>query len=109
MQVLCRESSKHFDWLSEEAMDRMNLCEANPNLKLVFVSMCHSEAVAQKFVNMGIPHVIAVANAEKVKDRTAISFTEIFYNSFLSNGLTVQAAFKTAVEYIDIQGIPKCL
>jgi len=87
----------------EEAMDRMNLCEANPNLKLVFVSMCHSEAVAQKFVKMGIPHVIAVANAEKVKDQTAISFTEIFYNSFLSNGLTVQAAFNCAVEYIDIQ------
>ena len=84
MQVLCRESSKHFDWLSEEAMDRMNLCKANPNLKLVFVSMCHSEAVAQKFVNMGIPHVIAVANAEKVKDRTAISFTEIFYNTFFT-------------------------
>ena len=86
-------------------MDRMNLCEANPNLKLVFVSMSHGEAVAQKFVKMGIPHVIAIANAEKVKNQNAISFTAIFYESFLSNMLTLQAAFNGAVEYIDVQGI----
>ena len=85
-------------------LEKMNLTDSNPNLRIVFVSMCHSESVAQQIADMGVPHVIAVKNAEKVKDKTAIEFTDMFYTYLFKNGLTLGAAFKSAVSYIEEQG-----
>ena len=47
--------------------------------KLVFINACHSAAVAQVFVDAGVPCVIAVQSELKIEDKIARKFSEAFY------------------------------
>lgn len=85
-----------------EAEDLSRIRLDNEPLRIVFVSMCHSQGVAQKFVEMGVPHVIAVDNDLKVKDSLAVAFAGQFY-AFLFGGQKLQAAFHRAKEFCAIQ------
>jgi len=72
------------------------------HLRIVFVSMCHSGDVAEKFVEMGVPHVVAVNNDEKVKDQMAIKFAEHFYNLFFAQGQSISEAFEGAQQFCSV-------
>mmetsp|Transcript_16859 Transcript_16859/g.25367 ORF Transcript_16859/g.25367 Transcript_16859/m.25367 type:complete len:1026 (+) Transcript_16859:137-3214(+) len=61
--------------------------------KIVFVSACHSEAAGRKFVEAGVPHVIAVNN--RVSDSSSRIFAQNLYFS-LFRGKTVQESFEIA-------------
>ena len=63
--------------------------------QLVFVSACHSESVAEAFVNSGIPHVIAVSKNDKVLDQASLVFAHQFYTHIVQ-GQSVEHAFNAA-------------
>ena len=61
-------------------------------IRLVFVSACFSESVADVFVSAGVPHVVAVSRSTKVLDHKAQDFAHSFYTALL-RGDTVRQAF----------------
>ena len=68
-------------------------------LRLVFVAACHSEAAAHKFLEAGVPCVVAVRLKEQMHDGAAIEFTKQFYAA-IATGHTVRQAFKIAEEAV---------
>eukprot|EP01138_Halocafeteria_seosinensis_P012846 gb/GECG01013123.1/.p1 GENE.gb/GECG01013123.1/~~gb/GECG01013123.1/.p1 ORF type:complete len:325 (+),score=27.31 gb/GECG01013123.1/:1-975(+) len=72
-----------------------NLLHDTHRPKLVLVSACHSEAVAQVFTDAGIPYVVSVPQDSSVEDISAISFAKCFYERLL-RGETVRKAFERA-------------
>lgn len=69
------------------------------SLRFVFVSACFSEAAAQAFVEVGVPHVIAVRRNVRVSDPAAHSFTRAFYLA-LAVGETVRDAYDIAKQAV---------
>ncbi|KDO23581.1 hypothetical protein SPRG_10776 [Saprolegnia parasitica CBS 223.65] len=68
-------------------------------LQVVFVSSCHSERLANVFVEAGVPHVVAVHSDSRILDSSGNMFAKHFYLSLFA-GRSVLAAFdiaKTAV------------
>ena len=68
-------------------------------LRLVFVAACHSEAAARRFLEAGVPCVVAVRLKEQLHDVAAIEFTKQFYVA-IASGHTVRQAFKIAEEAV---------
>lgn len=62
--------------------------------KIVFVSACHSEAAGRKFVEAGVPHVIALNN--RVSDSSSRIFAQNLYFSLFRGKKTVREAFEIA-------------
>jgi hypothetical protein len=79
--------------LENEALQRLLAASANADLRLAFVSACHSRRAGEAFVAAGVPHVVAVKVAEAVLDRAAMRFAQQFYLALLA-GKTVQQAFE---------------
>lgn len=67
--------------------------------QLVFVSSCHSENVANVFLEAGIKHVVAVHSDSLVVDASATMFAKHFYLSLFS-GDTVRTAFEVAKAFV---------
>jgi hypothetical protein len=65
-----------------------------PNLKLVFLNGCSTEAQVQFLLDNGVKAIIATA--VPINDEKAVVFAEDFYRSF-SNGHTIESAFRRAV------------
>ncbi|MBU7046091.1 MAG: CHAT domain-containing protein, partial [Theionarchaea archaeon] len=63
--------------------------------KLVILSACHSEAIAEKLVEAGVEHVISIRRDTPVLDRAATVFVHHFY-AYLFRGDTVEEAFEMA-------------
>ena len=63
------------------------------SLRLVFVAACHSEAAARRFLEAGVPCVVAVRLKEQLHDVAAIEFTKQFYVA-IASGHTVRQAFE---------------
>lgn len=64
-------------------------------IEIVFVSACHSEAVANVFKEANVPAVICVHSATKVLDEAAQKFAKIFYNALL-DGKSIMYSFEQA-------------
>jgi ankyrin repeat protein/serine/threonine protein kinase len=64
-------------------------------LKCAFISACHSEWVAQAFVDAGVPHAICCPVDEMLQDIAACEFTRNFYRA-LACKKTIKQAFLTA-------------
>ncbi|ETV89219.1 hypothetical protein, variant [Aphanomyces astaci] len=62
-------------------------------MRLVFVSACHSESVAEAFVSAGVPHVVVVPKEDKVLDQKAMEFSKAFYTALLA-GHSVLKSFE---------------
>jgi len=60
--------------------------------RLAFLSACHSAGLAAALLDAGLPHVVAVAEAEPVMDLAAAAFARAFYAALLAGG-SVAAAF----------------
>ena len=87
---------------SEGALDRLFLSRLEALLsprnfrngtRLVFVSACHSQSAAEKFVEYGVPHCVGVRADSKVLDDAASVFAQFMYYG-LVQGETVRAAFE---------------
>ena len=65
-----------------------------PSLKLVFLNACATKAQVRFFHQAGVAAVIATPN--KVLDKDAFNFSDIFYRGLLS-GLTLRQAFNDAI------------
>ncbi|EQC34158.1 hypothetical protein SDRG_08366 [Saprolegnia diclina VS20] len=73
-------------------------------MRLVFVSACHSESVAEAFVSAGVPHVVVVPKEDKVLDQKAMEFSKAFYTALLA-GHSVYKAFEIGQVQADIVSI----
>ena len=78
--------------LSETDLSRLLKTGGSIALKLVFISACHSESIANAFVDAGVPHVVVVSKEDRVLDEHALNFAQVFYSA-LFNGHTVQHSF----------------
>lgn len=71
-----------------------------PYLRLVFLNGCETAAQAQRLLDLGVPTVIATAQA--VPDRLALEFATVFYEA-LSRKETIQVAFDFARHFLATQ------
>jgi hypothetical protein len=62
----------------------------HPQLKLVFLNGCKTQAQAKPYLDAGVPAVIATVRS--VGDEQAMQFAELFYTA-LAKGHTLEAAF----------------
>lgn len=65
-------------------------------LRLVFVSTCYSEHVAQSFCDAGVPHVVAVHSMVQILDQMATKFASAFYEALIAGKKTVEEAFNNS-------------
>lgn len=70
-------------------------------VKLVVVSACHSESVAEAFVGVGVPHVVVVSKEDKMLDKKAVEFAKAFYTALFA-GHSVGRAFQIGHVQADI-------
>ena len=77
---LCFEADNGelYEFYSENLSDIVKNVELK--VKLVFVNACHSEEVAQVFVQAGVPCVIAIQSELKIADNVAQKFSNHFYD-----------------------------
>eukprot|EP00656_Telonema_subtile_P018005 TRINITY_DN19712_c0_g1_i1.p1 TRINITY_DN19712_c0_g1~~TRINITY_DN19712_c0_g1_i1.p1 ORF type:complete len:1658 (+),score=465.09 TRINITY_DN19712_c0_g1_i1:104-5077(+) len=68
-------------------------------ISLVFVSACRSQAAAEAFASIGVPHVVAVHSEARVNDMAVRSFTRAFYLA-LASKKTVKDAFEIGREAV---------
>lgn len=76
---------------------------ASTPIKLVVVSSCHSQRVAQAFIDAGVEHVVAVGTDSLLNDVAAQYFARQFYMS-LAASKTVRAAFDSALAMVHRRG-----
>lgn len=67
------------------------------NLKVVFVSACHSREAGNAFLKAGVPHVVCCRQAEKFRDEGAIEFARNFYRAMACKK-TLKQSFQMARE-----------
>lgn len=84
----------HFEGGDGNAKGLAELLGQLPNLKLVFLNGCSTQAQVQALLNNGVKAVIATA--VPIDDEKAVVFAENFYRSF-SNNHSIESAFRRAV------------
>lgn len=86
--------SLHFEGGDGNASGLAELLGQLPNLQLVFLNGCSTEAQVKFLLEKGVKAVIATA--VPINDEKAVVFAENFYRS-LSNNHTIESAFRRAV------------
>jgi ankyrin repeat protein/serine/threonine protein kinase len=81
-----------------ETLKRM-VKSASHKMKLVFISACHSEWVAQAFIDAGVPHAVCCLVDEQLHHVAASEFTRNFYRA-LACRKTLAKAFEFAQEAV---------
>lgn len=66
-----------------------------PPCALAVLNVCHSEKLADRLVQIGVPHVVAVESGERSLARAGNVFAEHFYYALLT-GMPVNEAFEMA-------------
>jgi hypothetical protein len=95
MIILENNFGEQRTWEANVLQRSLNAAQTAGKTRLVFVSACYSENTGNVFVNAGIPHVVAVKNANRVSNQAARDFTQTFYYSLMQK-CTVQQAFDIA-------------
>ena len=85
-----------FGKANEFQVESLSNIRSPRNIELVFISACHSEMIGQKFIDMGVEHVVCVKKDDKVIDNIAVKFTDRFYKNVTdqTQRLTICEAFK---------------
>lgn len=73
----------------------------HPQLKLVFLNGCNTQAQAVQYLDAGVPAVVATTCS--VADGQAMQFAEVFYNA-LAKGHTLEEAFVRAKGAMKLSG-----
>ena len=84
-----------FDIEKLQNLLKSNKSNIESQIKVVFVSACYSEAIAEIFKSAGIPAVICVQSQTQVLDEAAEGFGEFFYKSLIE-GNTIKNSFDYA-------------
>eukprot|EP01083_Nonionella_stella_P191851 709744_1 len=79
--------------LSSQQIGDAIVATKGSGLKLVFVSTCYSEHVAQSFCDAGVPHVVAVHSQVQILDQMATKFASAFYEGLIAHRKTVGESF----------------
>ncbi|OQS07223.1 hypothetical protein THRCLA_00772 [Thraustotheca clavata] len=107
-KVIFENGSCEAHFLSQQELKTLLLAgvQGSPEntMRLVFVSACHSESVAEAFVSAGVPHVVVVPKEDKVLDQKAMEFSKAFYTALLA-GHSVYKAFEIGQVQADIVSI----
>ena len=95
------ESDGKLEEMDVQKLSRLlkSSAEEKSQIDLVFVSACHSEAVADVFTQAKVPAVICVHSQTKVLDKAAQEFATEFYKS-LMDGKDIKFSFDHAQNYI---------
>lgn len=75
--------------------DRLSVCES---LKFAFINTCHSEATGRIFHDKNVQHVICTKAA--IFDKTAIYFSENFYQILFKGKVSICSAFEKTKEML---------
>ncbi|KAF0689694.1 Aste57867_18877 [Aphanomyces stellatus] len=104
-KVIFESASCEAHFLSQQELKTLLLAgdQSSPEtaMRLVFVSACHSESVADAFVSAGVPHVVVVPKEDKVLDQKAMEFSKAFYTALLA-GHSVLKSFEIGQVQADI-------
>ncbi|RQM22757.1 hypothetical protein B5M09_001466 [Aphanomyces astaci] len=96
-KVIFESATCEAHFLSQQELKTLLLAGDQPcpesAMRLVFVSACHSESVAEAFVSAGVPHVVVVPKEDKVLDQKAMEFSKAFYTALLA-GHSVLKSFE---------------
>lgn len=65
------------------------------DIQVVFLNACHSQHIANAFIELGVQCVIVVKDVLKINDKFAKKFSEKFYNEILDVN-TIEEAFINA-------------
>lgn len=71
-------------------------------LNVVFLSACHSEGLAEAFLEAGASHVICIKKEDSVLDEACIQFSNSFYDALFIDKKTPCEAFNIANQMISI-------
>lgn len=71
----------------------------NHQVKLAFVSACHSEKIGEIFLKAGVPIVIAVNSSQAILDKVCKNFCRTFYEQLLM-GQSFNKAYKSATNVV---------
>ncbi|MBD2512247.1 SUMF1/EgtB/PvdO family nonheme iron enzyme [Nostoc muscorum FACHB-395] len=71
-------------FFSEEELAIALSNQKNPPCQLALLNACHSEKLAQAFVKVGVPHVIAVNAEDKILDVAARCFSRRLYQALFN-------------------------
>ncbi|KAF0738881.1 hypothetical protein Ae201684P_008432 [Aphanomyces euteiches] len=104
-KVIFESATCEAHFLSQQELKTLLLAgdQTSPEnaMRLVFVSACHSESVAEAFVSAGVPHVVVVPKEDKVLDQKAMEFSKAFYTALLA-GHSVLKSFEIGQVQADI-------
>ncbi|ETW08697.1 hypothetical protein H310_01224 [Aphanomyces invadans] len=104
-KVIFESATCEAHFLSQDELKTLLLAgdQSRPEnaMRLVFVSACHSESVAEAFVSAGVPHVVVVPKEDKVLDQKAMEFSKAFYTALLA-GHSVSKSFEIGQVQADI-------
>lgn len=80
--------------------------KAQCNLEFVVVLTCHSQFVGEIFLQAGTKHVICIDQNAEVEDDAAMTFTETFYRSIMTQNSEICKAFDFARQNVGIRHGP---
>jgi len=78
---------------SQEEMAMLLRNRSSPLCQIALLNACHSQGLADSFLETGVQHVVAVDADDEVLDLTARIFSKNFYR-YLFNKRTVQESFE---------------
>lgn len=84
------------------------ILKSDNELKLVFVSTCYSQNVAQAFCDAGVEHVVAVHSKVKILDEIATRFAISFYEHLIARHCTVAKAFNNSKAELSMSDEIEC-
>lgn len=93
------ESDSH---LISRKMLRELILATKCELEFVVIATCHSEFVGRIFLEAGAKHVVCIQNNSEVMDKSAITFSENFYDSVFTASLDICSSFHNARIMVEI-------
>ena len=71
-------------------------------IKVVFLSACFTEGLADCFLEAGATHVVCIKKEDSVLDEACIKFSQTFYESLFEDKKCPCDAFNIALQMISI-------
>jgi hypothetical protein len=102
-QVTFENKKAEMHLIGVDELRKLFVAGNTSELKLVFVSACHSESVGRSFAEAGVPHVVAVSSTEEILDLASQEFARAFYTALFA-GRTVKAAFEIGQAAVKFNG-----
>ena len=70
-------------------------------IKLLFINACHSQQIAQLFLDLGVECVVSIQKDSRIVDHISKDFAQYFFSSLL-NGTDIEYAFNKAIQLVTL-------